>query len=87
MEDILENIEFVFVYLDDVLIAKRTLEECLSKLEEVLNRLSQANVKVNYCIFCRSSTISGAHNLERRVIAEPEKVSTIQAAKKPTQLL
>ncbi|XP_058816714.1 uncharacterized protein LOC131679992 [Topomyia yanbarensis] len=45
MEQILEGIEGVFVYLDDVLIAGKDLEDCRRKLILVLKRLANANIK------------------------------------------
>ena len=53
----LENLDFVFVYLDDILIASETLEEHATHLEIVLKRLDEFHLK---------------HNLEKCEIAVPE---------------
>lgn len=48
---------FVFVYLDDIIIATPTFEKHIEVLREVLSRFQQANLTVNLskCNFCRSS--------------------------------
>lgn len=48
MEQILAGIENISVYLDDVLIAGEDLDDCRTKLFTVLERLQEANVKVNW---------------------------------------
>jgi hypothetical protein len=48
MSELMSDLEFVHCYIDDVLcISKGSWEDHLSKLEQVLNRLSQAELKVN----------------------------------------
>ena len=48
MSELIESLEFVRVYLDDLLcISKLNLEDHLEKLEEVLRRLCNAGLKVN----------------------------------------
>lgn len=48
---------FVFVYLDDIIIATPTFNKHVEVLSEVHRRLSEANltINVNKCEFCRSS--------------------------------
>lgn len=48
MDKVLEGIENVSCYLDDVLIAGKTAEDCKNKLLLVLQRLANANIKVNF---------------------------------------
>ncbi len=48
MSELMESLEFVSVYLDDLLcISKLSLEDHLEKLEEVLRQLCDAGLKVN----------------------------------------
>ncbi len=48
MLELMESLEYVRVYLDDLLcISKLSLEDHLEKLEEVLRRLCDAGLKVN----------------------------------------
>ena len=48
MSELMESLEFVRAYLDDLLcISKLSLEDHLEKLEEVLRRLHDAGLKVN----------------------------------------
>jgi hypothetical protein len=48
MLELMESLEFVKVYLDDLLcISKLSLEDHLEKLEEVLRQLRDAGLKVN----------------------------------------
>jgi hypothetical protein len=48
MSELMETLEYVRAYLDDLLcISKLSLEDHLEKLEEVLKRLRDAGLKVN----------------------------------------
>ena len=48
MTELMATLEFVRAYIDDLLcITKGTLEDHLAKLELVLSRLQDANLKVN----------------------------------------
>lgn len=48
MDQVLQDLENVSVYLDDVLIAGKDYEDCKRKLYLVLERLAKANIKVNF---------------------------------------
>jgi len=57
MMDLLEALEFVRAYIDDLLVVTRgTLKDHLEKLREVLRRLCEAGLKVNAAklFFCTS---------------------------------
>ncbi len=48
MSELMEDLEYVQAYLDDLLcISRSSLEDDLKKLEEVLRRLHNAGLKVN----------------------------------------
>ena len=48
MMDLMESLEYVRAYIDDLLVITRgTLEDHLEKLREVLRRLREAGLKVN----------------------------------------
>jgi hypothetical protein len=48
MSELMESLEYVRAYLDDLLcISRSNLEDHLKKLEEVLRRLCNASLKVN----------------------------------------
>ncbi len=48
MLELMESLEFVRAYLEDLLcISKLSLEDHVEKLEEVLRRLHNAGIKVN----------------------------------------
>jgi hypothetical protein len=48
MSELMESLQYVRVYLDDLhFISKLSLEDHLEKLEEVLRRLCNAGLKVN----------------------------------------
>ncbi len=48
MSELMEDLEYVWAYLDDLLcISRSSLEDNLKKLEEVLRRLCNAGLKVN----------------------------------------
>ncbi|XP_039438442.1 uncharacterized protein K02A2.6-like isoform X2 [Culex pipiens pallens] len=86
MDQILRGLERVCCYLDDVLIAGRTYEECLDKLEQVLQRLSDANISVNFkkCKFFVTSLPYLGHIIsDKGILPSPEKISTIAKAKVP----
>ncbi|XP_055532770.1 uncharacterized protein K02A2.6-like [Wyeomyia smithii] len=83
MDQVLKGIDNVYCYLDDVLIAGKNLEECKQKLYSVLERLSSANIKVNWekCKFFVSDLPYLGHILsEKGLLPCLNKISTIQKA-------
>lgn len=86
MDEILKDIDFVFCYLDDVLIAGVNLDDCYKKLLLVLQRLEEFNIKVNFkkCKFFVSELPYLGHVItDKGLLPNPEKISTIQAAPIP----
>lgn len=71
---------FIFVYLDDVIICTPTFEKHLEVLEKVLKRLLQAGLTLNRdkCIFCRSELRYLGYVVNGTGLSvDPEKVSAI----------
>lgn len=86
MEQVLVGLKYVSVYLDDVLIAGIDFDDCCQKLHEVLNRLANANIKVNWskCKFFVSSLPYLGHVItEQGLLPCPEKITTISKASVP----
>jgi transposase InsO family protein len=87
MNDLLDGLDTVRVYIDDILhVTKGSWEEHLTGLEEVFRRLQQAGLKVN----AKKSNF-GAHEMEylgynitrTGIQPIPKKVQAIQAIKTP----
>jgi Reverse transcriptase (RNA-dependent DNA polymerase) len=93
MQDLLGDLEFTRVYLDDILITSSgNLEEHLEKLNQVLKRLTQAGFRCNVkkCSFARTELEYLGYWLTRDGIQpQPKKVEAIlrlQAPKTKKQL-
>lgn len=86
MDQVLQDLENVSVYLDDVLIAGKDYEDCKRKLYLVLERLAKANIKVNFnkCKFFVTELPYLGHVLTEKGLRPcPEKIETIRVAKAP----
>ena len=87
MDNILQGIPGVMVYLDDILITGPTVSEHLQSLETVLDRLAKAglHVKKNKCIFMSSSVIYLGHKIDSEGLHPlPDKVRAIVEAPCPS---
>ncbi len=88
MSKLMESLEFVRAYLEDLLcISKLSLEDHLEKLEEVLRRLCDAGLKVNAAksTFCALEIEYLGYILTRDGIKpQSNKVQAILAIKPPT---
>ena len=79
MDEVLEELDCIFVYLDDILVASNTVEEHHIHLEEVFKRLQQHGLVLHLekCVFFASSveflgqhvSAEGIRPLEARVAA------------------
>ncbi len=87
MTELMATLEFVRAYIDDLLcITKGTLDDHLAKLELVLSRLQDANLKVNArkSNFCATETEYLGYILSRDGIKpQPKKVQSILALTPP----
>jgi len=82
MDKVLKGIKdlFVMVYLDDVIIYSKTFSEHLKHIEEVLNRIRQANLrlKAEKCTFAAEELQFLGHVVGKEgVKPDPEKVDKI----------
>ena len=77
MDSLLQSIPHVIVYLDDVLITGASSQEHLQKLEEVLQRLKQAELrlKLNKCEFIQRSVQYLGHRIDQEGLHPTDKKS------------
>ena len=85
MMHLMEALEYVRAYIDDLLVITRgTLEDHLEKLREVLRRLREAGLKVNTAIFLYPRVEYLGYILTREGIKpQPIKVQAILALNPP----
>jgi hypothetical protein len=90
MGNIMATLEYVRVYIDDLLvITKGSLDDHLDKLEQVFIQLRNAGLKVNATksIFCAQETEYLGYILTRGGIKpQPKKVQAILALNPPNNL-
>ena len=53
MNEVVKDLDFIFVYIDDILVASKTKEEHKSHLGQLFKHLNSfgLNIKTNKCIF------------------------------------
>jgi hypothetical protein len=79
----------LLVYMDDIIIFSSTFEEHLKDVEEVLNRLTDANVTLNQnkCEFCKEKIHYLGHVISATGIQpNPEKVASLLKKKSPSNV-
>jgi hypothetical protein len=88
MMHLMEALEYVRAYIDDLLVITRgTLEDHLEKLREVLRRLREAGLKVNTAIFLYPRVEYLGYILTREGIKpQPIKVQAILALNPPNNV-
>ena len=91
MGDILRGLEYRFalIYIDDIIIFSKSVEEHLSHLEEVFRRLREANVKLNpkKCNFVKQKVEYLGHVVTPDGISpNPDKVRVVQEFPTPSNL-
>ncbi len=88
--DLMASLEFVQVYMDDLLtITRGILDEHLQKMETVLTRLRDAGLKVNAAksLFCAHEIEDLGYIMTRKGIKpQPKKVQAILALNLPTNI-
>ena len=86
MENLLQGIRGVSVYIDDILVTGSTLHDHLKVLTTVLEKLQDSGLKLNRskCFFLRSQIEYLGHVIDREGLhPTAEKVRAIQEARKP----
>ena len=75
MDKLFRHLPFVFVYLDDILIASRDLAEHMRHLRQVFQILRDAGLQINpaKCTFCAASLTFLGHNVDSSGISPMEK--------------
>lgn len=79
----------VIVYLDDIIVFGKTLEEHENRLLKVLDRLEEVGLKLSLdkCQFCQPKVKYVGHIVSETGIAtDPEKVEAVKRWKEPTDL-
>ncbi|KAG1940743.1 interleukin-1 receptor accessory protein-like 1-A [Pimephales promelas] len=79
----------VIVYLDDLIVFGKTLEEHEQRLLKVITRLEEAGLKLSLdkCQFCRSQVTYVRHIVSEHGIAtDPGKIEAVTRWKQPTDL-
>lgn len=87
MDEILYRLPFVRVYLDDIVIFSKTIEEHLEHIGEVLDRISKYNItlKITRCDFIQANISLLCHVVGRDdVKVDEHKIEEIQQIKAPT---
>lgn len=81
MDDVLKGLDRVSCYLDDVLIAGSTLEECFEKVESVLSRFQERGIRLKKekCKFFQTSVSYLGHILDEKGIRPSD--GNVQAIK------
>lgn len=83
------NLIQVLVYLDDLIVFGRTLQEHEERLLKVLDRLEECGLKISIdkCQFCQPQVKFLGHIVSAEGVAtDPEKVSAVTHWKKPADL-
>ena len=89
MDSILGDLPYVFVYIDDILVASDSMEEHLEHLKQVFQILSDNGMIVNRskCVLGKSSLDFLGYRVDATGISPlPERVETIRATAPPTTI-
>ncbi|CAF0946066.1 unnamed protein product [Brachionus calyciflorus] len=81
MHQVLGNLNFVEIYLDDITVHSKTFDEHLSHLEIVFKKLREENLKINAekCTWCAQSLKILGHIVSKNDISmDPAKIEAIK---------
>ena len=84
MENLLRDIPCVSVYLDDIVVTEKSLEDHIKNLEEVLIRLERVRLKKTKCKFMRTSLEYLGHVISEKGLQPSKKnLAAIRGAPEP----
>ena len=89
MDNLLQGLDHVTVYIDDILVTGKTEEEHLRTLDEVLTRLENAGVRLKRekCMFMADDVIYLGHRISKEGIRPTDdEVRAITATPRPTSV-
>jgi transposase InsO family protein len=87
IDSITRDLDFVFVYLDDILIASKSLDEHKQHVQKLFKRLAEFGLTINVekCQFAQTELKFLGHLINENGIAPlPQKVAAIREFPKPT---
>jgi hypothetical protein len=86
MDEMFEDLDFVKVYIDDIIVASATLEQHLSHLEKVFQRIAESGLtlKRGKCDFMKDSIkLLGYYVSAKGITQDPMKLEAIKNFKQP----
>ena len=91
MNDVLKSVikKFALVYLDDVIIYSKTLDQHITHIEKVLDLLRKAGlkIKISKCTFLQTSVNYLGHVISQTGITpDPKKTKAIESFPTPTNI-
>ena len=89
MEALLKDLPMIYVYIDDILVTGKTLQDHLNNLTAVLNRWQDASLRLKRekCSFCIPNVEYLGHVISAEGLkALPRKVAAVVDAPLPTKL-
>ena len=87
MENLLQGIEGIVVYLDNILVTGRSQEDHLRALEEVLRHLERAGLRQSKCTFLRPSVTYLGHKIDAEGLHPlDDRIRAIKDAPTPTSV-
>jgi hypothetical protein len=89
MKQVLGDLPYVQIYIDDITVHSTTFDDHMAHLKEVMLRLKEANLKVNYdkCVWFRKQVAILGHVVGYHTVQmNPAKVSTIDNMNPPKNI-
>ena len=89
MDEVVRDLDFVYNYIDDILVASASPEEHVTHLRLLFERFQKYQVRINpgKCVFGASSLTFLGHIIRpERISPLPEKVKALQDLQPPTSL-
>ena len=83
------HLQYCIIYLDDVIVFSKTLEECVFRLKAVFEKLKQAGLKLkpSKCVFFRHELTYLHHVVSKdSILTDPKKMEAIHKWSIPTNM-